>query len=181
MCSAGTALGAHKMHASLQRLQHCVHALSRARAAHAALGYFIAAVSPNMDVANAALPAYVTVLLFFVGLLLRPQDQPSYWRWFSYLDFLKYAWAAQMINQFEGSHAIALDFQTVRMPLPRTYQPQLSMCSPVMHGSTAVFTRWLKFPFEALPTSECRGRDTEEECVRICRPPRAAEQQLQQA
>jgi len=71
-------------------------------------------VSPNMDIANAALPAYVTVLLFFVGLLLRPQDQPSYWHWFSYLDFLKYAWAAQMINQFEHSHAVALDFQTVR-------------------------------------------------------------------
>ncbi len=85
----------------------------RARA-RAALGYFIAAVSPNMDIANAALPAYVTVLLFFVGLLLRPQDQPSYWHWFSYLDFLKYAWAAQMINQFEHSHAVALDFQTVR-------------------------------------------------------------------
>ncbi len=87
--------------------------LRRARA-RAALGYFIAAVSPNMDIANAALPAYVTVLLFFVGLLLRPQDQPSYWHWFSYLDFLKYAWAAQMINQFEHSHAVALDFQTVR-------------------------------------------------------------------
>ena len=84
------------------------------RSGRAALGYFIAAVSPNMDVANAALPAYVTVLLFFVGLLLRPQDQPRYWHWFSYLDFLKYAWSAQMINQFESSHAIALDFQTVR-------------------------------------------------------------------
>ena len=82
--------------------------------APAALGYFIGAVAPNMDVANAALPAYVTVLLFFVGLLLRNQDQPVYWRWFSYLDFLKYAWGAQMINQFEGSKAIALDFQTVR-------------------------------------------------------------------
>ena len=80
----------------------------------AALGYFIGAVAPNMDVANAALPAYVTVLLFFVGLLLRNQDQPVYWRWFSYLDFLKYAWGAQMINQFEGSKAIVFDFQTVR-------------------------------------------------------------------
>ena len=47
------------------------------------LAYFIAAVSPNMDVANAALPAYVTSLLFFVGLLLRIQDQPNYWKWVS--------------------------------------------------------------------------------------------------
>ena len=66
-----------------------------------------------MDMANAALPAYVTVLLFFVGLLLRNQDQPVYWRWFSNLDFLRFAWSAQMINQFEGSKAMALDFQTV--------------------------------------------------------------------
>lgn len=81
--------------------------------AHAAIGYFIAAISPNMDMANAALPAYVTVLLFFVGLLLRNQDQPVYWRWFSNLDFLRFAWSAQMINQFEGSKAMALDFQSV--------------------------------------------------------------------
>ncbi len=80
----------------------------------AAIGYFIAAISPNMDMANAALPAYVTVLLFFVGLLLRNQDQPVYWRWFSNLDFLRFAWSAQMINQFEGSKAMALDFQSVR-------------------------------------------------------------------
>ena len=45
------------------------------------LAYAIAAVSPTMDIANAALPAYVTSLLFFVGLLLRIQDQPAYWKW----------------------------------------------------------------------------------------------------
>ena len=84
----------------------------------AAIGYFIAAISPNMDMANAALPAYVTVLLFFVGLLLRNQDQPVYWRWFSNLDFLRFAWSAQMINQFEGSKAMALDFQSVRLSFP---------------------------------------------------------------
>ena len=40
-----------------------------------ALGYLISSAAPNMDVANAALPAYVPTLLFFVGLLLRVQDQ----------------------------------------------------------------------------------------------------------
>jgi ATP-binding cassette subfamily G (WHITE) protein 2 len=75
-----------------------------------ALGYAIASAAPNMDVANAALPAYVTTLLFFVGLLLRPQDQPKYWRWYAYIDFLKYAWQAQMVNQFEGEQTLrALD------------------------------------------------------------------------
>lgn len=82
-------------------LSHLAHRLTDIFGLRAALGYFIAAVSPNMDVANAALPAYVTVLLFFVGLLLRPQDQPKYWSWFAYINFLKYAWAAQMVNQYE--------------------------------------------------------------------------------
>ena len=31
------------------------------------MAYFVAALSPNMDVANAAVPAYVVTLLFFVG------------------------------------------------------------------------------------------------------------------
>ncbi len=45
------------------------------------LAYFIAAMSPNMDVANAALPTYVVTLLFFAGFLLRFNDIPEYWRW----------------------------------------------------------------------------------------------------
>ena len=51
------------------------------QAACAVLAYFVAAVSPNMDVANSALPAYVVSLLFFVGLLIRHEDQPDYWSW----------------------------------------------------------------------------------------------------
>jgi 4-hydroxybenzoate polyprenyltransferase len=35
----------------------------------AALAYFVAAMSPNMDVANAALPVYVSTLLYFGGFL----------------------------------------------------------------------------------------------------------------
>lgn len=33
------------------------------------LAYSVAAMSPNMDVANAALPVYVTTLLYFGGFL----------------------------------------------------------------------------------------------------------------
>jgi hypothetical protein len=36
----------------------------------------VAAVSPNMDVANALLPIYVTLLLFFAGQLIRLEDIP---------------------------------------------------------------------------------------------------------
>lgn len=41
-------------------------------------------------------------LLFFAGFLFRFDDIPKYWQWYSYLDFLRYAWAALMINQFDG-------------------------------------------------------------------------------
>ena len=41
------------------------------------LAYLVAALSPTMDVANGALPAYVVTLLFFVGLLVRADDQPA--------------------------------------------------------------------------------------------------------
>lgn len=70
------------------------------------LAYFVAAISPNMDVANAALPAYVTMLLFFAGLLLRWSQIPWYWRWFGYIDFLRYSWGALMVNQFGGANNV---------------------------------------------------------------------------
>lgn len=73
------------------------------------VAYFIAALSPNMDVANAALPTYVTTLLFFSGFLLRFQDIPRYWYWFSRLNFLTYSWSALMANQW-GSNPIQLPF-----------------------------------------------------------------------
>ena len=47
----------------------------------AVLAYLVAALSPNMDVANAALPLYVVTLLFYAGFLLRWKDIPDYWKW----------------------------------------------------------------------------------------------------
>ncbi len=70
-------------------------------------------MSPNLDVANASLPAYVGSLLFFVGCLLRVNDMPGYWRWYSYLNFLRYGWGALMVNQFEGKNAIFLGGEEV--------------------------------------------------------------------
>jgi hypothetical protein len=46
-----------------------------------ALAYLVAALSPNMDVANAALPAYVVTLLFFAGQLITFGVMPNYWSW----------------------------------------------------------------------------------------------------
>lgn len=47
----------------------------------AALAYFVAAMSPNLDVANAMVPALVITMLYFVGCLMRLQDIPKYWVW----------------------------------------------------------------------------------------------------
>ena len=44
-------------------------------------------------------------LLFFAGFLFRFDDIPLYWRWYAYIDFLRYAWYALMINQFKGAKA----------------------------------------------------------------------------
>ena len=70
------------------------------------LAYLIAALSPNMDSANAALPACVTALLFFSGYLIVWPQIPKYWIWLGYLDFLRYAWGSLMINQYQGTQVV---------------------------------------------------------------------------
>ncbi|GLC68936.1 hypothetical protein PLESTF_000760800 [Pleodorina starrii] len=67
------------------------------------LAYLIAAVSPNMDVASAAFPGFVVTLLFFAGQLMTLEAMPIWWRWYSRIDFLRYAWGALMVNQFEDN------------------------------------------------------------------------------
>ena len=47
----------------------------------AVLGYWFAALSPNMDVANAILPLYVTIQLMFSGFLIPTAFMRDYWRW----------------------------------------------------------------------------------------------------
>ncbi|KAK9831908.1 hypothetical protein WJX81_008083 [Elliptochloris bilobata] len=68
------------------------------------LAYGIASLSPNMDFANAAVPAYTIALLFFAGYLVRLQDIPKYWTWFPHLNFIKYAFSAQMLNEYGGAN-----------------------------------------------------------------------------
>jgi ATP-binding cassette subfamily G (WHITE) protein 2 len=70
------------------------------------LAYFVAAIAPNMDAANAILPTYVTALLFFGGLIINFQDMPVWWKWFSYIDPIKYGWGALMVNQFSETNPV---------------------------------------------------------------------------
>jgi hypothetical protein len=60
-------------------------------AATAVLAYFVAAVSPNMDVANAALPTYVAILLYFGGFMITFDKIPPWWKWFSFINPLRLA------------------------------------------------------------------------------------------
>ncbi|QDZ20061.1 ATP-binding cassette transporter [Chloropicon primus] len=66
------------------------------------LAYLVAAFSPSVDSANAFLPCYVTLCLFFVGLLIPYGEIPVYWSWFTYITFLRYSWTALMMNEFQG-------------------------------------------------------------------------------
>ncbi len=54
------------------------------------LAYLVAAFAPTVDAANAFLPCYVTLCLFFVGLLIPYGEIPVYWQWFSYITFLRH-------------------------------------------------------------------------------------------
>ena len=66
------------------------------------LAYAIAALSPNMDAANALLPTYVTTCMYFGGLFINFDKIPHGWRWFSWTSFLRYGWGACMINNFKN-------------------------------------------------------------------------------
>jgi hypothetical protein len=67
------------------------------------LAYAVAAAVPSMEAANALLPTYVTFCMYFGGLFLIFDKIPRGWKWYSYTDFLRYAWTALMVNQFGGS------------------------------------------------------------------------------
>jgi len=66
------------------------------------LAYCVASVAPTMEAANALLPTYVTVCMYFGGLFIVFDKIPVGWQWFSYTSFLRYAWGALMQNQFAG-------------------------------------------------------------------------------
>merc|ERR1719265_480675 len=67
------------------------------------LAYAVAAVAPNMEAANALLPTYVTICMYFGGFFLLFEKIPTGWQWFSYTSFLRYSWGALMLNNYEGT------------------------------------------------------------------------------
>lgn len=66
------------------------------------VSYAICSVSPSIDVANAAVPIFGVICLFFSGYLIRLEDIGWWWRWFVYITPTFYSFGAQMNNFFQG-------------------------------------------------------------------------------
>ena len=86
--------------------QSCTTVLFDTTALDAAsvLAYLVAALSPSMEVANAALPTCAVILLFFTGFLLRWNSIPVWWKWckFHYPLFLKHDACLKEVNSLLG-------------------------------------------------------------------------------
>ena len=68
-------------------------------------GYLCGAISPNLAVANAALPGYLSTTIFMAGFFIRTENIPSFIRWYSKLAFPYYAWNALMSEEFPDADA----------------------------------------------------------------------------
>ena len=58
---------------------------------------------PNSEAANALLPTYVTICLYFGGLFIVFDKIPIGWVWFSYTSFMRYSWGAFMLDNYADS------------------------------------------------------------------------------
>lgn len=71
-----------------------------------AMSYAICSYSPNIDVANAAVPVYGVSCMFFSGFLIAVKDMGWWWRWYVYLNPTYYAVGSQLSNFFSGDRDI---------------------------------------------------------------------------
>lgn len=55
------------------------------------------------EAANALLPTYVTICLYFGGLFIVFDKIPKGWEWFSYTSFMRYSWGAFMLDNYRDS------------------------------------------------------------------------------
>ena len=78
-----------------------------------AIAYVIAAIARDLDTANAMLPAYASTLVLFAGFMIRLDDIPNYYYWYTYLNFVQYGFSALLVNQYDTEKAANL---TLRVP-----------------------------------------------------------------
>ena len=55
------------------------------------------------EAANALLPLYVTVCLYFGGLFIVFDKIPPGWEWFSWTSFMRYSWTAFMVDNYANT------------------------------------------------------------------------------
>jgi len=67
------------------------------------LAYAFAAYFSSLSSANAWLPTYVTVNLYFSGFVILFEKIPQGWRWFGWTSFMRYSWGAMMVDNFQNS------------------------------------------------------------------------------
>jgi hypothetical protein len=67
------------------------------------LAYAFSAFFSSLSAANAWLPTYVTLNLYFSGFVILTDKIPRGWQWATWTSFMRYSWGAQMINNFSDS------------------------------------------------------------------------------
>lgn len=65
------------------------------------VAYAIAAIAPNMEIANATLPAYLASTACVCGFFILCENMAYPWQCYSAVSFMKYAWALLMLNHFQ--------------------------------------------------------------------------------
>ncbi len=84
-----------------------------ANAISVAFAYLVASASPNLDVANAVVPAFMMVMLFFAGFLILVSSIPGWLRWIVKIDFLKYGFTALQQNYWVNINEPIIDFDRI--------------------------------------------------------------------
>jgi ATP-binding cassette subfamily G (WHITE) protein 2 len=70
------------------------------------VSYAICSISPSIDVANAAVPIFGVICLFFSGFLILISSVGWWWRWLVYACPTFWSFGAQMNNFFSGDRNI---------------------------------------------------------------------------
>lgn len=68
-----------------------------------ALGMLISAIIPSVEAAPQVAPLVVVLFLTFSGYFLNEDSIPDWIGWVKYISFVRYAFQALMINEFEGA------------------------------------------------------------------------------
>lgn len=88
-----------------------------ANAISVAFAYLVAAAAPNLDVANAVVPGFMMLMLFFAGFLIMISALPSFLVWVPYVDFIKYGFAALQYNHWNSVTEPIVDMDKLQVSI----------------------------------------------------------------